>query len=435
MAKYKSSAVTAPLPQRTLDYLERGAPEGERNAELFDAACQMRDADQSRADAESLLLSRALADGLSDAEARKTIRSAFNGAAREPLGTVPAGQASRPKPRPAPGPPAPIEGGFSELLATCFRPDEFVAIAPAAENEEGEIKPRRGVTLTAAEWKSKVEAKGGIDRVFGTKLGLFLRINPMTKGGAKNEDVTAFRHVLVEFDRDEAGKPIPKEEQYHAVVASGMPVAALIDSGNKSLHAWIRVDAPDAKEYARRVDIVWKHFESMNLDKQNRNPSRLSRCPDGRRTVDGEIRRQSLLATKLGAPSWDAWETSHAKIDQAAGTPSFGTPATRDAAIERFYYDGNGRFHLDTGDMLVPVDHRSVESHLKSWGFGDPKSIAEMVCSIQTQRFVRRTEDIHRTGATELLDRAYALAFDPQQAPPRRRALPLSRQLPGRRPR
>ena len=109
-------------------------------------------------------------------------------------------------------------------------------------------------------------------------------------GGAKNDDVTAFRHVLVEFDRDEVGKEIPKEEQYHAIVASGMPVAALMDSGNKSLHAWIRVDAPDEKEYKRRVEIIWGWFSGINLDKQNRNASRLSRCPDGWRTVDGNAR-------------------------------------------------------------------------------------------------------------------------------------------------
>ena len=193
--------------------------------------------------------------------------------------------------------PPPSTTDLSRLLDACFQPDEFVAIAPAAESDEGEIVPRRGVTLTAAEWKAKVAAKGGIDRVFGTKLGLFLRINPMKKGGAKNEDVTAFRHVLVEFDRDDAGKPIPKDEQYHAIVASGMPVAALIDSGNKSLHAWIRVDAPDETEYRRRVDIIWDWFSGINLDRQNRNPSRLSRCPDGWRTVDGEVRASALLAS------------------------------------------------------------------------------------------------------------------------------------------
>ena len=211
--------------------------------------------------------------------------------------------------------PVTIDEGFVRLLDACFQPDEFVAISPAAENEEGEIAPRRGVTLTASEWKSKVAAKGGIDRVFGTKLGLFLRINPMTKGGAKNDDVTAFRHVLVEFDRDEVGKEIPKEEQYHAVIASGMPVAALIDSGNKSLHAWIRVDAPDESEYKRRVEVIWGWFSGINLDKQNRNASRLSRCPDGWRTVDGNARRQCLLAVEFGAESWTAWEAAHANSD------------------------------------------------------------------------------------------------------------------------
>jgi RecA-family ATPase len=316
------------LPRRTLDYLQRGASEGMRNAELFDATCQFRDAGHPLEETEGQLLARALADGLTESEARTTIRSVYARTSREPLG---AGMAPMPKAttaatrRPSPVPvhrerssmalPTTIDDGFVRLLDACFQPDEFVAIAPAAENEEGEIVPRRGVTLTVSEWKSKVAAKGGIDRVFGTKLGLFLRINPMAKDGAKNEHVTAHRHVLVEFDRDEAGKAIPKEEQYHAVIASGMPVAALIDSGNKSLHAWIRVDAPDAKEYARRVEIIWGWFSGINLDKQNRNPSRLSRCPDGWRTVDGNVRRQTLLALEFGAESWTAWEAAHSNSD------------------------------------------------------------------------------------------------------------------------
>ena len=36
--KYRSAVLTPQLPRRTLDYLERGATEGRRNAELFDAA-------------------------------------------------------------------------------------------------------------------------------------------------------------------------------------------------------------------------------------------------------------------------------------------------------------------------------------------------------------------------------------------------------------
>ncbi len=330
MPRYRSSGPS--LPRRTLDYLQHGAAEGARNAELFDATCQFRDAGIPLDDAEEQLLARAMADGLAEAEARHAIRSAYTGASREPVGAAvacppPACQPRRPAPatatqgRPAVAVPGPMDGGFIKLIDACFLPDEFVAIAPAAVTDDGEIAPRRGVTLTATEWKTKVAAKGGIDRVFGTKLGLFIRINPTCKDGAKNDDVTAFRHVLVEFDRDEAGKPIPKEEQYHAVVASGMPVAALIDSGNKSLHAWIRVDAPDEAEYKRRVTTIWDWFSGINLDKQNRNPSRLSRCPDGWRTVEGDVRRQRLLALGIGAESWTAWEAGQATPDEGAMMP------------------------------------------------------------------------------------------------------------------
>ena len=110
----------------------------------------------------------------------------------------------------------------------------------------------------------------------------------------------AFRHVLVEFDRDIKGELIPKEVQFGAIVSSGFPVSVVIDSGNKSLHAWVRVDAPDANEYRRRVGIIWDWLEGLSLDKQNKNPSRLSRCPDGWRTVDGEPRQQRLLAVNIG---------------------------------------------------------------------------------------------------------------------------------------
>ena len=324
MPKYRSTGLS--LPRRTLDYLQRGAAEGMRNAELFDATCQFRDAGHPLEDAEGQLLARAMADGLNEAEARHAIRSAYARTSREPLGaaTMPPASTTHQRrsasavprhERSATALPTTIDDGFTKLIDACFQPDEYVAIAPAAESDEGEIVPRRGVTLTATEWKAKVIKKGGIDRVFGTKLGLFLRINPMRKDGAKNEDVTSFRHVLVEFDRDEAGKPIPKNEQYHAVVASGMPVSALIDSGNKSLHAWIRVDAPDEAEYKRRVAIIWEWFSGINLDKQNRNPSRLSRCPDGWRTVEGDVRRQCLLALEFGAESWTAWEAAHSNSD------------------------------------------------------------------------------------------------------------------------
>src|SRR5690606_5473576 len=52
-----------PLPPRTEQYLASGAHSGSRNAELFAAACQMRDAGYSQSDAERELLARHVADG------------------------------------------------------------------------------------------------------------------------------------------------------------------------------------------------------------------------------------------------------------------------------------------------------------------------------------------------------------------------------------
>lgn len=320
--KYRSHGNRPPLPQRTRHYLENGAPEGRRNAELFEAACQLRDAGQSEAEANTMLLQRALSDGLSEVEAGTTVASAFAHPRREPLGaTVPAAPslqkphhpqpADKAPPEPLPLP-APVEGGFTRLLETCFKPEEHVSIAPATESEDGEIVPKRGVSMSAGDWLKKAKAKGGIEKCFSTPLGLFIRVNPVTSGGARNEDVTAFRHVLVEFDRDDKGAAIPKEQQYGAIVASGLPVSAVIDSANKSIHAWVRVDAPDAAEYRRRVDIVWDWFAGLFLDRQNKNASRLSRCPDGFRTVDGEKRQQRLLSLNVGAASWSEWESANA---------------------------------------------------------------------------------------------------------------------------
>jgi hypothetical protein len=96
-------------------------------------------------------------------------------------------------------------------------------------------------------------------------------------------------------------------------------------------------------------------------------------------------------------------------------------------AIEKFYYDGNGKYHLDTGVLLVPMDQRSVIRHLKLWGFFDTPArdgvpgievINPMLCEIQTRRYVRKADEINRSGPEDLLERAYQLAFDENTPPP-----------------
>src|SRR6266446_4867685 len=106
MRRYRASAPRPVLPRKTLDYLAAGAPEGSRNGELFDAACQFRDAGYRRDEADAQLLPRAAADGLSEAETRHAIDSAYSQQPREPVmrGGAPPPACAAPLPAKAPSP-------------------------------------------------------------------------------------------------------------------------------------------------------------------------------------------------------------------------------------------------------------------------------------------------------------------------------------------
>jgi hypothetical protein len=74
-----------PLPPRTENYLASGATDGNRNTELFAAACQLRDAGYNQSDAERELIPRHLASGSSEREALATIQSAYSRPSRDPI--------------------------------------------------------------------------------------------------------------------------------------------------------------------------------------------------------------------------------------------------------------------------------------------------------------------------------------------------------------
>jgi Protein of unknown function (DUF3987) len=144
--------------------------------------------------------------------------------------------------------------------------------------------------------------------------GLFLRINPMKGQNKRDVDVAVFRHLLVEFDLDQNSNPIPKELQYSWLIDSGLPITAILDSGNRSIQGAVAIDAPDLAEYKRRQAIVWDYFKDRCLDPGNKNPSRYFRCPEVTRNLYDKnhilagTARQELLAIKVGAASWEEWE-------------------------------------------------------------------------------------------------------------------------------
>ncbi len=192
---------------------------------------------------------------------------------------------------------------FETFLKACFQPDDILSFAPGTilEGETRAIPEHSGINVfTRDQWLEKAEAKGGIGRLFSTRHGLYLRINPVThKSNGSDKDVAAYRHTLIESDK------IPKEDQERILRDSGLPIAALIDSGGESIHAWVRVDAKTKEEFHERRERLWESLpEGFIIDSQNKNPSRFSRCPGARR---GEG-FQKLLDVNIGPPSFEDWE-------------------------------------------------------------------------------------------------------------------------------
>lgn len=194
---------------------------------------------------------------------------------------------------------------FVTFLRACFEPADVLSIAPGALHPESQraVPEHGGVnTLSRDAWLERAASRGGIAAVFTSRHGLFIRINPVRSGAdGTDDDVTTLRHVLVESDA------IPKAEQERQLRASGLPIAALIDSAGASVHAWVRIDAKTREEYHARREKVWSALPGFQIDKANKNPSRFSRCPGGLR---GEG-VQRLLAVNLGAASFADWEATH----------------------------------------------------------------------------------------------------------------------------
>ena len=192
---------------------------------------------------------------------------------------------------------------YLELL---FEPDDKVGYVTndVWQDADGRWVPSKGVyDRTAAELIASVRKHpddlGATVGDWKPQVGAWIRFNPLDGAGVKNENVTRFRYALVESDT------LPVAEQDVIYRKLELPVAALVHSGGKSLHAIVHVDAENYDEYRKRVEFLYDFLEKngLTVDKQNRNPSRLSRMPGVTRNGN----RQYLAATNIGRKSWVDW--------------------------------------------------------------------------------------------------------------------------------
>ena len=189
-------------------------------------------------------------------------------------------------------------------LETLFESDENVGYVTRSFERDGKYLPTKGCwDRTAGQLiDALLKCKGDIGAVLGDynpEVGAWIRFNPLDGKGIKNDNVTDYRFALVESDSTDL------EKQNAIIHELELPVACLVFSGKKSVHAIVRVDAANYDEYRKRVDYLYTVCKKngLEIDQQNKNPSRLSRMPG----VIRAGRKQFLMETNVGKSSWDEW--------------------------------------------------------------------------------------------------------------------------------
>ncbi len=192
-----------------------------------------------------------------------------------------------------------------KYLETLFDPSENVGYVTESWEKDGKYMPSKGSwDRTAGELIQQLtKCNGDIGAVLGDydpQVGAWIRFNPLDGKGCRNDNVSDYRYALVESDT------MDLERQNAMIRELELPVACLVHSGKKSLHAIVHIDASNYDEYRKRVDYLYGVLKKngMQIDTQNKNPSRLSRMPGVRR---GDA-QQFLMDTNIGKSNFTEWK-------------------------------------------------------------------------------------------------------------------------------
>lgn len=171
------------------------------------------------------------------------------------------------------------------LLDTLYSPKEILFMGERFDTD----------VRTVEQWRKRIEQSGteGLPHIIP---------NPVTgkeengKSGKPSfrcdAAISSFRFAVVEFDN------LSKEEQFAFWATIPLPVAALIDSGGKSIHGWIATEGiRSAIEWTKLVEteLYARRLIPLGVDPACRNEARLSRLPGHLRAEKGRWQRLLYL--------------------------------------------------------------------------------------------------------------------------------------------
>jgi hypothetical protein len=177
-----------------------------------------------------------------------------------------------------------------EILRNLYRPEDLLFIG--ARHEAGPDH-----VLSSAQWIRRF----GHGRVIPEHLipnpltGMEGLTKSRTPSFRADSCVTEFRFAVIEFDT------MVREQQIQFFAGVKLPIVALLDSGGKSIHGWIRIDATSAGRWTERVeDKLFTLLTAIGADNACKNESRLSRMPGHFRAEKNRWQRVLYLNPKGG---------------------------------------------------------------------------------------------------------------------------------------
>lgn len=290
----------AEINSKATDSLPTTINEGKRNLTIFSYGVQLKKEHKSSSTIADLMHQANKTrcnPPMEDDEINRLIRNVLNWDSNKPLGTERKGN-----------PPQQISADLSSAeqaalqLEALFSASDIICFnTHFHKSDEGKWLPNGKPEFhNAYKLIEKLRNANSIEEVFpeyNSQAGILFCVNPMKVGRRLNENVTSFRNALIEYD------DISKEEQIERLLDSGLPILSMTDSGNKSVHAIVRVDASNAKDYKRKVVELHGALEAKYgspCDSANKNPSRLTRLAGATRGVN----TQQLLYTEVNADSY-----------------------------------------------------------------------------------------------------------------------------------
>lgn len=197
---------------------------------------------------------------------------------------------------------------FRKYLQILFKPDDYVGYCVDAVYDEKKDKWKpstRGVfDRTAGELLEAIKKHpddiGDVIGDYNKEAGVWIRFNPIDGKGVNNTNVVDYRYALVESDS------VEPEKQKALMEELKLPIALMVHSGGKSIHAIVKIFAVTEQDYREKVDYLYSVCEKngLKIDQNNKNPSRLSRLPG---VVRGK-NKQFIIAENIGCESFEEWK-------------------------------------------------------------------------------------------------------------------------------